>query len=91
MHIPNFKFLTQFGGELYEKQTQKMREKKRRVKCGSENSESSKGTSKTPTIYVHTKFQLPSSIRRGDKEEQHFFNVKEGKIPISSLIIDLGA
>ena len=25
MYIPNFSFLAQFGGELYEEQTQKMR------------------------------------------------------------------
>ena len=67
MHILNFNFLTLFGGELCDEQTQKMRKMRKLVR--GETGLKSRDPQKPhlgPLLNVHTKFQLLSSILKGD-------------------------
>ena len=60
---------------------------------GNEMKLKSRNTQKThlgPLLYLHTKFQLPSPIWRGDKKGATLFQgQKEGEMLISPLLIDL--
>ena len=42
-------------------------------------------------LNVHTKFQLYSSISRGDREGTAYFQGHKGEISISPLLINLGS
>ena len=75
MYIPNFSFLAQFGGELCEEKTQKTQKMKKPdpkpLLWGFEGSkivlksQNPKKAHLRLLLNVHTKFQLPTSIRRG--------------------------
>ena len=71
MHIPNFSFLAQFGGQLCEEQTQKIRRPGQTTTSeglsGGDMGLKSRDPQKVHLghlLNVHTCFQLPSSIWR---------------------------
>ena len=77
MYIPNLNFPAQFGGELSEKQTKKIRKTNQEITPlgdalrgfnKAEESKPPKGTSRNyiKSTYSYIKFQLSDSIWRGD-------------------------
>ena len=102
MHIPNFSLLAQFGGELCEEQTQKMRKLRKPDQktiflrlWGNAMDLKTHNPQKERLgclMNVYIKFPFPSSIWRGDRRGTVLFQgQKRGKTFISPLLIDLGS
>ena len=100
LYIPNFSDIAQFGEELCEERAKKMRKTRKPDqqttsfgRCGGEMRLKSRDLLKAhlgPLLNVHTKFQLPSSICKGDRGIALFHDQKRGEISISPLLIDAG-